>query len=180
MRIDPGAPGRSDFNRLRGAIEDLQREHNERVAQELAEAQIRMNGALFDKAAAYTNVITVVGYAGFFGLWQLAKEHLSRGAVLWSAFFMGVSILAFLSFEIYKVTTLQLSLARAQSRLPKPGDGATPEAVLAHLREIDRAARSAQARMIPIWTAAFVVCVVTGLAGAGILLWALVVGLLAP
>jgi len=35
-------------------------------------------GASYEKAMAYTNLIVVAGYAGFFALWQITKDYLSR------------------------------------------------------------------------------------------------------
>ncbi len=54
-------------------------------------------------AMAYTNLVIVGGYASFFGLWSLTKEHLLKEQIFWSASFIFLSVVSFVLFEIYKM-----------------------------------------------------------------------------
>jgi hypothetical protein len=91
--IENGA-GSSSVARMQQAIAHMQAENLRKAVDECAERQIQLNAGLFDKAAAYTKIIAVVGYAGFFGVWQLTKEYLTREAILASALAIGISIFA--------------------------------------------------------------------------------------
>jgi len=170
--------GTESVARLQQAIQKMQAERHRKMVDEYAERQIQLNAGLFDKAAAYTNIIAVVGYAGFFGLWQLTKEYLTREAVLSSALAIGVSIVAFVMFEIGKMLWIQFALLKWQRTLqPSVRNGDDPSEVLKKFSELDRRTREAQADLICWWTVAFGVSVTAGLIGAGILLRSFVCGL---
>ncbi|WP_157071790.1 hypothetical protein [Steroidobacter denitrificans] len=42
----------------------------------------------------YTAVIIFGGYAGFFAIWQMTKEYLSKDQALWSALLIMLSLLS--------------------------------------------------------------------------------------
>lgn len=178
MSSDHNRPGESAPQGWQRLMIELQSENNRRLRAEVEEVQTRHNAALFDKAMAYANGITVVGYAGFFGLWQLTKEHLSRETVLSSALAMGISILIFVTFEITKMVVIQVALLRAHHALAKPGISADPKAFLEHTRAVQRFADAALTKLMRFWAAAFGVSVLSGLVAVGILLTAFVRGLL--
>jgi hypothetical protein len=64
--------------------------------------QIRITEKTYDRAVAYTNLVIVAGYAGFFGLWQITKDYLCPREVVWAALFMSTSIFIFVIFEVAK------------------------------------------------------------------------------
>lgn len=85
-------------------IEAAAKREQERVASELADAQLRVVTATFSQGAAYTNLITLGAYAGFFGLWQLTEKYISKPPALWAALLMLVSLAIFILFEVYKMS----------------------------------------------------------------------------
>lgn len=79
------------------------KKERERVATEIIEAQTKVVTASCNSAAAYTNLIMLGGYAGYFGLWQLTREHLSKTQALWVALLILISLLTFIAFEVIKI-----------------------------------------------------------------------------
>jgi len=90
------------------------------------EAQIRIISGVYEKANAYTNLITVAGYAGFFALWQLTKENLTRTQSLVSALLMVVSITIFVIFEIYKAHYTSRLLRQYSEAVQRPENKTSP------------------------------------------------------
>jgi hypothetical protein len=43
------------------------------------EAATRITAALYDKAAAYTNLVIIAGYAAFFAVWGNIKDNYQKG-----------------------------------------------------------------------------------------------------
>ncbi len=114
---------------MRRAAEKEQRE----IGEKIVETQIKIVTASCDKAVAYTNVIVVAGYAGFFGLWTLTKAYLSKCQALWAALFMLVSAATFVFFEVYKMTFTTRSLARQTRTLSERVKNKAATEVLAEL-----------------------------------------------
>ena len=55
---------------------------------------------LFESAQAYSNAI-IAGYAGFFGIWSLTKNNLTKNTVDVVAILIGLSLFIYVSWEIY-------------------------------------------------------------------------------
>ena len=92
---------------------DQQAEHEKRI-----EAVVRIMAALYDKAAAYTNLVVIAGYAAFFAVWANIKGLLPKREMMYAALFMTISLICFVLWETAKMvmTTVQLnSLRRAES-----------------------------------------------------------------
>ncbi len=64
---------------------------------------IDIHSKAYDRAAGYTNLIMLGGYAGGFAIWNFTREHLPAKASIWVAFFLLASVTAFILFEIYKM-----------------------------------------------------------------------------
>ncbi|MBL8884308.1 MAG: hypothetical protein JNL45_14785 [Hyphomicrobium sp.] len=62
--------------------------------------------ATYDKATAYLNVVTLGGYAAFFGLWSLVGGEIAPTLKFWSALLLGISVLLFVGFEVFKAALL--------------------------------------------------------------------------
>src|SRR5881409_3943173 len=88
---------------LAEVIQYIAEQQKERLASNIVEAQQKVITASYDRAASYTTVIIFGGYAGVFAIWQLSKEYLTKGQVLWSAVFLLVSLLSFVLFEVIKM-----------------------------------------------------------------------------
>src|SRR5688572_20847673 len=103
LRLSMERPS-SDVIRAAAAKEDAA------AGEKIIETQIKIITASYDKAAAYTNLIVVAGYAAFFGLWTLTKPYLPRELALWAALLMLLSAATFVVFEVYKMNVTSRDL----------------------------------------------------------------------
>lgn len=164
---------------LQAALQAAAKREEERVASEILDAQIKIVTAAYNQATAYTNLILLGGYAGFFGLWQLTKEYLSREQALWSALLVLVSLLFFILFEVVKmVVSTKATLGKARV-LQSPEMLSTPTRALAALKEVESSIEHALGPFMRYWGVTVFVCLVTALVAAGILAYAFISGLIA-
>ncbi len=70
---------------------------------------------IFEKAQAYTNVIIAAGYAGSLALWNFAKPNMTPRGVAWTVLLIGISLVAFVTWEI----TLMIYRATAMAAFGK-------------------------------------------------------------
>ena len=138
----------------------------ERLAQEQLAVQIQILTTAFDKAAAYTNLLILGAYAGFFGLWQLSKEHLSKQDALWSALLVFTSLIFLVVFEVVKMSVVQQEIATKSKALKSPETESNPRLVLQKLRDISTAHERVGMRLMTFWRVTMAVTVSTGLVGA--------------
>ncbi|MEW8654652.1 MAG: hypothetical protein AB2595_10465, partial [Candidatus Thiodiazotropha endolucinida] len=83
-------------------VSRLAQEEDKRSAKRIVDAQINIISAAYDKAIAYTNLITIAGYASFFGLWQITQDKMSDSYSVWAALLLAVSASLFVLFEVTK------------------------------------------------------------------------------
>src|SRR5258707_10744657 len=76
-------------------------------ANELAAAYrntvIEIQSKLFDRAAAYSNLIMLGGYAGAFTIWANTKSQLSPKSNVVIAALLGVSLAVFVFYQVFKM-----------------------------------------------------------------------------
>jgi hypothetical protein len=149
----------------------------ERAAAELAEAQIKVTTASFDKAAAYTNLMLLGGYAGFFGLWQLTKDFLTKPQALWAALLVLASLAAFVLFEVVKMVLVHRRVIAQLVVLRSPAARASPESLMHSLNELEAAQDMNSKPFLLFWATTVAFTVGTGLAGASVLAYAFIAGL---
>jgi hypothetical protein len=164
------------FNKLlqQAALQEQQRQANQ-----LADAQVKLMTVLFDKATAYTNLIILGAYAGFFGLWQITKEYLSKQQALWSALLMLISLLFFVLFEVVKMIVIQRNITAKATALRKPETKQSPTALAKVFGEIDQTHERVNYHFMHYWIFTTVVTVGAGIAATAVLCYAFIVGLLA-
>lgn len=138
------------------------------------DAQIKLISAAYDKAIAYTNLIILAGYAGFFGLWQLTKDHLSKPEILWSAILMLTSVLVFVLFEVWKMYHSSHSLLGLAEIFQNPENKKSIAKLLGEIEAHNVAQRNRTIRLGRVWHVVLVITVFTGLCAVGILAWAFV------
>ena len=73
---------------------------------------ILINGEIFEKAAAYDNVIMIGGFAAFYATWSGAVSLLERWAVLWSGALISVSLTLYICWHIYSMVVRQIGQRR--------------------------------------------------------------------
>jgi len=125
----------------------------------------------YNRAMAYTNFIMVGGYAGFFALWGLTKEYLSKGQVYWSALFILISIGSFVVFEVFKMIVNGIHFQAVQKAVSDPDR--FQEVMRNHNKESSRLT----IRMGKIWISVLIVSIWSGLSGGGVLAYAFISGL---
>lgn len=187
-----GAPAKSDRVQLgansdRKALENSsvsenagegQQSERARVASDILEMQIKISGALYDKAAAYTNLIIIGGYAGYFGLWQLTKDHLSKQQSLWSALLVLASLFVFIVFEVIKMVITSRAMVAHAKVLRSPAVRDDPDELLKQLKRSQLITDREAAGLVRLWYPSIIFCLVAALVGAGVLAYAFVRGLL--
>jgi len=162
---------------LSEVVELLARQQREKQAAEMAEAQNKLITLSYDKAAAYTTVIVFGGYAGFFAIWQLSKEHLSKGQALWAALLVLLSLLAFVLFEVIKMIVVTRSIFKRAAVLRLPEVQGNPERLLAELNALNDVQNVGLRAFMVFWVITLIVAVGGALIGAAILGFAFISGL---
>lgn len=169
----PGQP--SNLNDLARLLEEQQQR---KIANDIIETNIKIVSATYDKAVAYTNVIIIGGYAGFFGLWSLTKGYLTATQARWSALIMLVSVCTFVFFEVYKMIFTATALFRQAKILEDPIARINSKVLLDKLSEFELAYKRHNVSFIRIWRINVILAVVTALVAVGIMLVSFVHGLL--
>jgi FtsH-binding integral membrane protein len=142
----------------------------ERAAKATTDILVQLVSSLFDRAAAYTTLITAGGYAGAFSIWAFTSEHLSRTATALVALLLGLSLLIFVAYEIYKMivgAAALLPMARLLNP-PKP-----PDEFLREFQDFEtaRKRKGASAIQIAVWIVALVLSVMLGLSAMAVLFY---------
>ena len=162
---------------LTEVIQHIAKEQQAKLAGEIAEAQQKLITVSYDKAASYTTVIIFGGYAGFFAIWQLSNQYLSKGQTLWSALLILISLLAFVLFEVLKMVIVSRMLLAKVAVLGLPEVQADPQRLLQELKGLEESQRSLMRSFIFAWAVVVAICVACALSGAAVLGYAFVVGL---
>jgi hypothetical protein len=161
----------------------------EQVAQELAEMkheasvkemfdlQVKVFSTLYDKAVAYTNLIVIAGYAGFFGLWSLTRPYLTKPIALTAALLLAISLTIFVAFEIVKMVNSSLASMRRARAFASEGDG-TPETFVKNLKAHEAANLRDDLRIARFWPWSLTITLFFGIAGILTLLSAFICGIL--
>ncbi|RFC37966.1 MAG: hypothetical protein DID89_2727548617 [Candidatus Nitrotoga sp. CP45] len=141
------------------------------VDKELLNAQKELTALTFGQAQAYTNVVLLAGYAGFFAIWSFIKPYITKEQVLWSGLLIALSLTAFMLWEIFRQFHQSRSLLELKRALNDPANF--------HGLLVQHKAKE-QTRIIhlgSIWAVVFVFTILTGFSAIGILLWAFVCAL---
>lgn len=117
------------------------------------------------------------GYAGFFALWQLTREHLTKGQILWSALLILIS-LSFVMFEVYKMVSTQRDAMRQMAILTSSHAMSTPTKTLAALKNVHAAVEDNASAHIRLWGVSVFVSLAAGVGGALVMLCAFIAALL--
>jgi hypothetical protein len=148
--------------------------HREMYRGDLVAAQKDMLRESIAAANNYNNVIMLVGYAALFTIWSQmtgdAVGKFTHATTFWAAIFLSVSVLAFVSWEIFGMIfrgTINVAIAKAVN------DPATFEANMMARRE--KLAAFGR-RFMPVWLATVAVAVVSAAVAFVIMLSALLHG----
>ncbi len=162
---------------LAEVIQYIAKQQQETLAAQITEVQTKLVTVSYDKAAAYTTVIVFGGYAGFFAIWQLAKDHLSKDQALWSALLILISLLTFVLFELTKMVLVSRTLIRKMAVLQAPEVRHDPQRLLQALQELEGKQQPSVRLFLRFWVFVLVVAVGCALGGASVLGYAFITGL---
>lgn len=160
------------------SLQAVTKQDRQRIADQIAEAQQNLISISYDKAATYTAVIIFGGYAGFFAIWQLSKEYLSKQQTLGSALLILVSMLSFVLFEVYKMIFVTRSILTHAKTIENPSVRDDPQKLLAALQAMGKAHAPSSRLFISVWAVTVAVALIGALGGTGILAYAFIRGLM--
>jgi hypothetical protein len=158
-------------------IQASAKQQQQNLAEKISDAEQKLITVAYDKAATYTTVIIFGGYAGFFALWQLTKDYLSKPQALWSALLILVSIVSFISFEVIKMVLITRSTLTRARALKSPEVRSDPNKLLQALQDLEAIQSSRTGGFMAFWAFTVAVCVIGALGGAGTLAYAFITGL---
>ncbi|WP_070988900.1 hypothetical protein [Halofilum ochraceum] len=115
---------------------------------------------LHSQSVSYTNLIMVVGYAGFLTLWSKLKPDLPPILFSTTGLLIGTSILLFIVWELVKMVGGQMELRRLRSSLV--GSQSPPEAIQRFHYQLQKYGTG----WVNLWLWFFVPTLATGIAAA--------------
>ena len=164
-------------NRIAAALKAERDKFDDKTNEALhlfGETQVKMIADSYEKAAAYTNLVIVAGYAGMFALWQFTKDHLSRDQTIGVAILLLVSIAIFVLYEMYKAYFTNRQLRDYAAVFQDPKNTASADTLISTLKALDVEKRRITIRAYSIWILAFLTTSLTGFGAALILAYAFI------
>lgn len=141
------------------------------INREILEAQKELLAHTFSQAQAYTNIILVAGYAGFFAIWSFIRQDLSKQQIFWSGLMISISLAVFIAWETYGMFFRSRSVMGIAKAVNDPPN--FERLLLTHQKnEHERIIRFGR-----VWIVVLVVVVGTGFSAIGMMLWAFIQGL---
>ena len=150
-------------------VEEIVKNLAERAAREdhekKIEALIKFQAAIFDKAAAYTNLVIVAGYAAFYAVWSKSEAYLPGTWFVLCALLVTFSALTFICFEVFK-SLINQEVFKGLIEVVNAPQGKID--IKLDAQKIKEAKLTA--RIMRMWIVVFPITLFTGLSGAGLLL----------
>ncbi len=120
--------------------------------------QRALHAAVTEAARNYTNLVMLGGYAGLFGLWQMARPQLSSHSNALVGTGISISLMLFAGFEIYKMINEAWHSHQLESLLRSEKDFTDEERVAAWNIFV----QESQRRVSRIWVWVLIPTVLTG------------------
>jgi hypothetical protein len=136
--------------------------------QELWNAQKELLAHSYGHAQAYTTVVLLAGYAGFFAVWTFLKQDLSKGQVFSSGLLIALSLSSYIIWEIYQ------AFHRSQALLGLNKAVLDPKNFDTLLAEYKKTQQDRTIRLGRIWIFVFGFTVLTGFSAVSILIYAFI------
>ena len=157
-------------------LEQIGKELNERALHEDQERQraeiLKVLAALYDKSAAYTNIIMAAGYAGFLAVWSNMKVYMAASDMRISALCMLTSVVIFVMWEVTKMIFTGGSFRGMQNVLNAP-----PSEFKNKLAAQQQGERVVYVRVMRWWPLVLFLSIVPGLVATCILIYSFVINL---
>ncbi len=107
-------------NKLSESIKSVMRQQSLTGQIAILQQQKEILAHVYQKAAAYTNLVMIGGYAAAFGIWQLTKEFIGAEQSMIVGLLIIASIVLFAGFEVYKMISHAVFF-RKLNRMNHPG-----------------------------------------------------------
>jgi len=140
---------------------EQQADHEKRI-----EDIVKIMAVSYDKAAAYSNLIIIAGYAAFFAVWGNIKGLLGKIEMLYAALFMCISLVFFILWETIKMFITVKTLNVMRNAVLE----SSPEQFYPRLNELKIKEANLLARFMYVWYFVLIVCVGFGLLAGAILI----------
>ncbi|MGL5814669.1 MAG: hypothetical protein ACRCYW_15250 [Aeromonas sp.] len=135
----------------------LQQEEEARQRAQHIEGLKTIYCSAWSSAATYTNLITLAGYAGFFGLLSIVKDHIAPFGLVLSSFFIGISLTIFVLYEVFKMAHNNIHFKKTISLINERGENL--------VEGINQHANKYSALDSKVWIYSFIPTVAFGLLG---------------
>ncbi|MGJ7547601.1 hypothetical protein [Pseudomonas alloputida] len=153
-----------DIHRVvEGLVEEVEQMRQEQAVEKQISALIQLNEKLMSNATAYTNLIMVAGYAGYFAFWSTLAGKIPTWLFNACGLAITVSLTLFISWEIVKMFWGAKHMRKTQAIL---GKRAHPNVLV----EFEKAFQDFNSRTQRVWLVFLVPTVVSGIAAACLLI----------
>jgi len=155
----------ASVDRHNSLVNDLNRMQAQKAAgmrNDRVEVVKELLSHIYGKATAYTNLIIIAGYVAFYSMWGSMKDHLPREWMLTAGLLITLSVILFVSVEIYKMILTGLHYKKVNKVL---NDDQTERAI----STIQQLEQEFNRRMYGFWLLMLIPTIITGI-GSGIIL----------
>lgn len=129
----------------------------------------------YDRAAAYTNLIILAGYAGMFTLWSFTKDYLNETIEIFIALMVGASLFIFCAWEVYKMIYSSRLIKKQAELVMEP---LAPKEFQQRSEAITLSVNRDNIKLHNQWLFVLTVTIILGFGGASILMGYFVIKLL--
>jgi hypothetical protein len=156
--------------------EKLSQAVEKRTAEDAREAVIEMHSRLYEKEAAYTNLILLGGYVGAFAIWHSTISLMTPRGIALVALLLGLSLFSFVFFEVYKV--LRGAIIAFRWRHTVTSD-LSPSELIQRVRKLEVSlSRDPFIVLLPLWCVVMFFAIGGAIGGVIILMYSAVAGIL--
>ena len=150
---------------------DFHQNQQEATAEKMIDALNKIVAFSYDKAAAYTNVVLVAGYASFFALWSTTKPVLTHWLSLTALLLMTISATVFVLFELYKMIHSGRFFLDHKHLITDQELRKDPKKLQAKLNEFEQLQNLHTLRFTKVWVVVLWLTVPTGVIAVGLLVF---------
>ncbi|SCZ38873.1 hypothetical protein SAMN03159312_4394 [Pseudomonas sp. NFIX49] len=153
-----------------GLVKEVAEMKQEQIVEKQISAFIQLNEKLMNNANAYTNLIMVAGYAGYFAFWSTLSGKLPTWLFNACGLSITLSLTLFITWEIVKMFWSAKHMRATQAILSK-----RPHASV--ISEFEKAFQDFSTRSQKVWLVFLVPTVVSGMTAACLLIGYFCLGL---
>lgn len=161
-----------DFGKISEGLRLQQQQAAQRQAEaakrEAIDSIVQIQGKLYERATAYVNLILLGGFAGVFTVWTNTRDNLPAKANVCVGLALGLSLVAFISFEIYKMVLTAVDFMKAMKLIKSQS---TPENFMKELDVLKTNSFKPNIFAIPIWISAMFITIVSALIAGSLLFY---------